>query len=61
VDIGASEPRVMEPDSCDEWRWFLLDALPEKLFPPHALILRTVRGGQSYLGPGPLGLGGWSS
>lgn len=27
-------PRVMEPDKCEEWRWFHLVQLPEPLFAP---------------------------
>lgn len=26
-------PEVMEPDKCEEWRWFHLDELPSPLFP----------------------------
>ena len=26
------EPRVLEPDKCEEWRWFPLDAPPSPLF-----------------------------
>lgn len=28
------KPKVMEPDKEDEWRWFALDALPERLYSP---------------------------
>lgn len=33
------EPRIMEPDYCEEWRYFPLDDLPEKFFPPHKDIV----------------------
>jgi len=35
------KPRIMEPESCDEWRYFPLDHLPERFFPPHALIIQN--------------------
>ena len=40
--IGESfvgEPRVLEPDEITEWRWFPLDALPERLFGPSRNML----------------------
>jgi 8-oxo-dGTP diphosphatase len=33
------EPRTMEPDRCEEWRYFPLVDLPENFFPPHAGII----------------------
>lgn len=35
------EPQLMEPDSCEEWRYFPLDALPENILAPHKLILKN--------------------
>ena len=29
----SGEPRVMEPNKCEEWGWFQLDELPSPLFP----------------------------
>lgn len=33
------EPKVMEPDEITEWKWFSLDNLPEKVFPPSQEVL----------------------
>jgi 8-oxo-dGTP diphosphatase len=35
------EPERMEPDYCDEWRFFDLKDLPENFFPPHKGILEN--------------------
>lgn len=32
--IAEGEPKLMEPDKCEEWRWFPLTQLPEPLFAP---------------------------
>jgi 8-oxo-dGTP diphosphatase len=44
----AWEPRVMEPDSCIEWRYFGLDALPSNIFPPHVDIIRNYQDNVLY-------------
>ena len=33
VDGWTGEPRIAEPDKCDELRWFAIDALPDNLIP----------------------------
>jgi 8-oxo-dGTP diphosphatase len=35
------QPRIMEPDECDEWRYFDLDDLPANFFPPHTGIIKN--------------------
>jgi 8-oxo-dGTP diphosphatase len=35
------DPRVMEPEEITEWRWFDLNDLPEKVFPPSAKIIKN--------------------
>lgn len=33
------EPKLLEPDKCDGWHWFSLNALPSPLFPPVASFI----------------------
>lgn len=35
------KPQVMEPDKEDEWRWFPLDALPERVYTPSEKFLKN--------------------
>lgn len=35
------DPRVMEPESCDEWRYFPLSDLPQNFFAPHENIIKN--------------------
>jgi len=37
----AGEPKVNEPDRCEEWGWFGLDDLPKELFPPHIIQIEN--------------------
>jgi 8-oxo-dGTP diphosphatase len=34
VATAVGEPRIMEPDKCENWSWHDWDSLPEPLFPP---------------------------
>jgi len=36
--IGG-EPQVIEPEKCETWQWFSLEALPEPLFQPFQLFI----------------------
>jgi 8-oxo-dGTP diphosphatase len=42
------EPRLMEPDQCEEWRYFPLDALPDNFFPPHRGIIANYQEQRLY-------------
>lgn len=33
-DYTSGEPRIMEPDKCEEWRWVSYDEMPEPMFLP---------------------------
>ena len=35
ADQIVGEPTLREPDRCEAWSWFDLDALPKDIFPPH--------------------------
>lgn len=43
------EPRIMEPDRCEEWRYFSVDELPENFFPPHRGIIENYLKRRLYL------------
>ena len=37
----SGEPKVMEPDKEDEWRWFSLDKLPDNLYSPSEKFIKA--------------------
>jgi len=41
ADEVEGEPRIMEPNKCYEWRWFLLSELPLNLFLGHRDTIKT--------------------
>jgi 8-oxo-dGTP diphosphatase len=43
------EPKLMEPESCDEWRYYPLNALPENFFMPHKGIILNYLAQRLYL------------
>lgn len=48
VELGDQEPKLLEPEACDEWKWFPINALPENIFPPHRKIFNTVTSKSIY-------------
>ena len=42
------DPQVLEPDEITEWRWFDLDALPERVFPPSLKIIKNYLDKETY-------------
>lgn len=54
VDIGLvadwleGEPEVREPDKCEGWAWYDMDALPSPLFGVVANYVEAYRTGKNY-------------
>jgi 8-oxo-dGTP diphosphatase len=48
ADWAGGEPRVLEPQKCDGWDWYPLDAPPQPLFEMTRLALRALREGTAY-------------
>lgn len=44
----GGEPRIMEPDKCDDMGWFGLDALPEKMVPYVRQAIENITNGVYY-------------
>jgi 8-oxo-dGTP diphosphatase len=44
----SGEPKVMEPDEITEWKWYPLDKLPDKVFPPSQKVLDHYNEGKIY-------------
>lgn len=44
----VGEPRICEPDKCDDLRWFPADALPEKTIPYIRQVLQNIQAGLPY-------------
>jgi len=40
ADIKVGEPKVMEPEKCEEWKWFDWSNLPKPLFLPIENLLK---------------------
>ncbi|MDP9212287.1 MAG: NUDIX domain-containing protein [bacterium] len=44
ADCPVGEPKVMEPEKCEHWGWYGLDALPEPLFATMSYYVRAILG-----------------
>lgn len=42
------EPKIMEPEEITEWRWYNLDNLPERVFPPSQKVIRAYLNNKIY-------------
>lgn len=42
------EPFVAEPERCEKWQYFPLDALPENFFLPHVGIMQNYQASRQY-------------
>lgn len=54
VNIGVlgrykgGEPKVVETEKCEEWRWFSLDNLPDKMLEGTELTIMNYKKGKIY-------------
>lgn len=48
TDTWRGEPRIMEPDKCDDMRWFRLDDLPESMSPNIRHAIEEYKKGNMY-------------
>ncbi len=44
----SGEPKLLEPDRFEEWRWFGLNRLPRPIFEGSKLMIRCYKTGQNY-------------
>jgi len=49
VTQWAGEPKLCEPEKCDDMQWFSLDALPEKTVPYLQQVLDAFQRKESYV------------
>ncbi len=42
------DPKILEPEEITEWKWFNLNNLPEKIFPPCTKILKNYKDKEIY-------------
>jgi 8-oxo-dGTP diphosphatase len=50
--VSDTEPRIMEPDKCAEWKWFDLNTLPENIFWGHRNLIATFLDGEMFVDGG---------
>ena len=43
------EPKIMEPEEITEWKWYNLDSLPEKVFPPSLKMIKAYLNKNIYI------------
>lgn len=42
LQVPDFTPKLLEPDQCDEWRYFSMEELPlDNFFPPHAELIQN--------------------
>jgi mutator protein MutT len=42
------EPKIMEPEEITEWKWYNLDSLPDKVFPPSLKMIEAYLNNKIY-------------
>lgn len=48
ADWKSGEPTVMEPEKCERWDWYALDAFPELLFVTGKAFLEMQKTGKNF-------------
>jgi len=48
AEWASGEPRVLEPDKCEGWDWYAIEAPPQPLFEMTRLALAALREGTAY-------------
>jgi len=49
-DVASdAEPKLMEPDRCEEWKWFGLDNLPENIFVGHIEQIKAFKENNNFV------------
>lgn len=48
ADYEGGVAQVLEPDKCEEWRWFSLDSLPGKMLANTEGIINNFKAGKIY-------------
>lgn len=48
ADWVSGEPTVCEPDKCEGWGWYRVDALPEPMFPSYKYFAEYLRTGKMF-------------
>ncbi len=48
ADTFEGEPKIMEPEKCDDMQWFPLDSLPENLTPEVKAALEAMKDSKNF-------------
>ncbi|OGE74175.1 MAG: DNA mismatch repair protein MutT [Candidatus Doudnabacteria bacterium RIFCSPLOWO2_02_FULL_42_9] len=48
ADWKSGEPKVLEPDKCEEWNWYEIDKLPTPMFYMCELSVESYKTGRNY-------------
>lgn len=48
ADWESGEPRVMEPDKCEDWNWYDMNNLPSPLLKMTALMIDSYKEGRNF-------------